>query len=45
MEYVGHFTRPGRALANEKNTEALRELLYPRTQTNLKSFLGMCGEY
>lgn len=45
VEYLGHVVRPGRISVNEKNTKALRGLHYPRTQTQLKSFLGMCGVY
>ena len=29
----------------EKNLRALRGLRYPETQTQMKSFLGMCGVY
>lgn len=45
VDYLGHVIRPGRVLVNEKNTRALRGLQYPRTQTQMKSFLGMCGVY
>lgn len=45
VEYLGHVVTPGRVAVNTKNTDALRRIRYPRTQTHLKSFLGMCGVY
>ena len=45
MEYLGHVIRPGRGRVLEKNLRALRGLRYPKTQTQMKSFLGMCGVY
>jgi len=45
MEYLGHVIRPGRVRVLEKNLQALRGLPYPETQTQMKSFLGMCGVY
>ena len=44
-EYLGHVIRPGRVQISEKNIKALRGVKYPRTQTQMKSFLGMCGVY
>jgi len=44
VEYLGHFIRPGRVHVLEKNLRALRGLR-PETQTQMKSFLGMCGVY
>jgi len=44
-EYIGHVIRPGRVHVLEKNLRALRGLRYPETQTQMKSFLGMCGVY
>jgi len=43
VEYLGHVIRPGRVHVLEKNLPALRGLQYPETQTQMKSFLGMCG--
>jgi len=43
--YLGHFFRPGRVHVVGKNLRALRGLRYPETQTQMKSFLGMCGVY
>ena len=45
MEYLGHVIRPGRVHVLEKNLRALRGLRYPETQTQMKSFLGMCGVF
>jgi len=45
VEYLGHVIRPGRVHVLEKNLRALRGLRYPETQTQMKSFLGMCGVY
>jgi len=45
VEYLGHTIRPGRLHVLEKNLRALRGLRYPETQTQMKSFLGMCGVY
>jgi len=43
VEYLGHDIRPGRVHVLEKNLRALRGLRYPETQTQIMSFLGMCG--
>jgi len=45
VEYLGHVIRPERVHVLEKNLRALRGLRYPETQTQMKSFLGMCGVY
>jgi len=46
VEYLlGHVIRPGRVHVLEKHLRALRGLRYPETQTQMKSFLGMCGVY
>jgi len=44
-EYLGHVIRPGRVHVLKKNLRALRGLRSPETQTQMKSFLGMCGVY
>jgi len=41
----GHVIRPGRVHVLEKNLRALRGLRYPKTQTQIKSFLCMCSVY
>jgi len=43
--YLGHVIKPGRVHVLEKNLRALRGLRYPEIQTQIKSFLGMCGVY
>jgi len=45
VEYLGHVITPGRVAVNEKNTHALKGLRFPETQTEVKSFLGMCRVY
>jgi len=45
VEYLGHVVRPGRISVNEKNLKAIRKAIYPKTQTQLRSFLGMCNVY
>jgi len=45
VEYLCHVIRPGRVHVLEKNLRELRGLRYPETQTQMKSFLGMCGAY
>jgi len=44
-EYLGHVIRPGRVHVLDKNLRAPEGLRYPETQTQMKSFLGMCGVY
>ncbi|WP_230409877.1 reverse transcriptase domain-containing protein, partial [Undibacterium fentianense] len=45
VEYLGHVLSPGELRVNEKNIKALRHARQPKTQTELKSFLGMCNVY
>jgi hypothetical protein len=45
VEYLGHVIRPGRLGVAEKNTTALRTAPLPRTQTEIRSFLGLCNVY
>jgi len=45
VEYLGHVIRPGRISVNEKNLKAIRKAIYPKTETQLRSFLGMCNIY
>jgi Reverse transcriptase (RNA-dependent DNA polymerase) len=42
VDYLGHVIRPGRLGVHEKNTDALKGATLPRTQTELRSFLGLC---
>jgi len=45
VEYLGHVVRPGRLSVNEKNLKAIKQAVLPKTQTQLRSFLGMCNVY
>ena len=45
VEYLGHVIRPGRISVNEKNLKDIMKDIYPKTQTQLRSFLGMCIVY
>jgi hypothetical protein len=45
VNYLGHVIRPGRLGVAEKNTEALKSAPMPCTQTELRSFLGLCNVY
>jgi RNase H-like domain found in reverse transcriptase/Reverse transcriptase (RNA-dependent DNA polymerase) len=45
VDYLGHVIRPGRLGVAEKNTAALRDAPFPRTRTELRSFLGLCNVY
>ena len=45
MEYLGHIIRPGELHVHSKNVSALAEAKPPRTETELRSFLGMCNVY
>jgi len=43
VEYLGLVFRPGRISVNEKNLKAIRKAQFPETQSELRSFLGMCN--
>jgi hypothetical protein len=45
VDYLRHAFRPGRLGVAEKNTTALKMAPLPRTQTELRSFLGLCNVY
>jgi Reverse transcriptase (RNA-dependent DNA polymerase) len=45
VEYLGHVIRPGRLRVAEKNTTGLKTAPLPRTQTELRSFLGLFNVY
>jgi transposase InsO family protein len=45
VDYLGHVIRPGQLSVAEKNTEALKKAKHPTTQTELRSFLGLCNVY
>ena len=45
VEDLGQVVRPGRLSVNEKNLQAIKKAVFPKTQTQLTSFLGMCNVY
>ena len=45
VDYLGHVIRPGKLAVAVKNTDSLRSALPPTTQTELRSFLGLCNVY
>ena len=45
VDYLGHVIRPGHLSVAEKNTAALKVAKHPTTQTELRSFLGLCNVY
>jgi len=45
VEYLGRVIRLGRISVNENGLKAIRKAIYPKTQTQLRSFLGMCNVY
>jgi hypothetical protein len=45
VDYLGHVIRPWQLSVAEKNTAALKVTKYPTTQTELRSFLGLCNVY
>jgi RNase H-like domain found in reverse transcriptase len=45
VDHLGRFIRPGKLAVTVKNTDSLRSALPPTTQTELRSFLGLCNVY
>jgi hypothetical protein len=45
VDYLGHLIRPCKLAVAEKNTAALRNAPVPKTQTELRSYLGLCNVY
>ena len=45
VDYLGHVIRPGVLQVAQKNVEAIRLAKPPRTQRQLRSFLGLCNVY
>jgi len=45
VDNLGHVVRPGRLSLNEENLEAIKKAVFPKTQTQLRSFLGLCNVY
>jgi len=44
-ESLGHIVRPGQLHVHNKNVDALKHAKFSTTETQLKSFLGMCNVY
>jgi len=45
VEYLGHVVRPGRLSVDEKNLKAIKKAVFPKTQSQLRSLLGLCNVY
>jgi len=45
VEDLSHVVRPGRLRVNEKTLKAIKKAVFPKTQTQLRSYLGMCNVY
>ena len=45
VDYLGHVVRPGLLEVATKNTAAIDGFEEPKTQTHLRSFLGVCNVY
>jgi len=45
VEYLGHVVPRGRSSLNEKNLKTIKKAVFPKTKSQLRSFLGMCNVY
>ncbi|CDF32470.1 unnamed protein product [Chondrus crispus] len=45
IKYLGHVVRPGTLEVDAARIAALEQVRYPQTQTQLRSFLGLCNVY
>lgn len=45
VDYLGHVIHPGKLEVASRNTDAIKGFQEPRTQTQLRSFLGLCNVY
>jgi Reverse transcriptase (RNA-dependent DNA polymerase) len=45
VDCLGHVIRPGQLSVAKKNTAALKYMMHPTSQTELRSFLGLCNVY
>ena len=45
IKYLGHVVRPGTLEIDAARIAALEQVRYPQTQTQLRSFLGLCNVY
>jgi hypothetical protein len=45
VSYLGHVIHPGKLAVAGKNKSALKTTKFPTTQSELRSFLGLCNFY
>ena len=45
VKYLGHVIKPGTLSVDNAATASLKGMEYPRNQTELRSFLGLCNVY
>ena len=45
VRYLGHIIRSGSLSVDETSTASLREAVRPETQSEVRSFMGMCNVY
>ena len=45
VKYLGHIVRPGTLEVDLATVTALKQATYPKTQTEMRSFLGLCNVY
>ena len=45
VKYLGHVIKPGKLEIDATSTAALKQMEHPSTQTELRSFLGLCNVY
>ena len=43
VKYIGHFIKPGRLGMMDMHTRSLREVHFPTTRTQVRSFVGVCN--
>ena len=45
VDYLGHVIYPGKLAVAKKNTIAIEKFTWPKTQTEVRAFLGICNMY
>jgi RNase H-like domain found in reverse transcriptase/Reverse transcriptase (RNA-dependent DNA polymerase)/Integrase zinc binding domain/Integrase core domain/Chromo (CHRromatin Organisation MOdifier) domain len=45
VKYLGHVVLPGKLQVDQSKTDTVKAAALPRTKTELRSFLGLCGVY
>ena len=45
VKYLGHVILPGKLQIDQSKTVSVRNAIFPRTRTELRSFLGLCNVY